>query len=267
VNEEGGKAMKQITYYIVALLLCFMLTGVDPAHAARKASTLKVGKGGAKVSMLEGSAEVLPDGKKEWRNLKLRDALLGGDEVRTGLASRLELSLPDNSNVRFADNTRFKILQLVTSDDVSQEGVKVHVSLGRSWANVSNMVGGKKKGFELSCENAVAGVRGTIYRMNVNEDKSALVRVYDGEVYVKGGGEKITEAPKLTGAPQKIAGPKKIEGPRKVGMEEWTFIIKSMQQIVIKGDGIAETPRDFTEAEDKDPWVDWNKERDGSKER
>jgi hypothetical protein len=264
MKEEGGKAMKQITYTIAALFLCFMLSDVNPAHAARKTSTLKIGSG-ARVSMLEGSAEVLRDGKKEWRFLKLHDALRGGDEVRTGSASRLELSLSDNSNVRFADNTRFRIIQLAVGDDVSQRGVKLHVALGRSWANVSKAVGGKKTGFELSCDNAVAGVRGTIYRMNVNKDNSALVRVYDGEVFVKGGGERSAQEPKRMGAPQKIAGPAKIEGPRKVSMEEWTFIIKSMQQIVIKGDGVAETPRDFTEAEDKDSWVDWNKERDVSK--
>jgi hypothetical protein len=36
---------------------------------------------------------------------------------------------------------------------------------------------------------------------------------------------------------------------------------------VINSDGIAEAPSVFSEAEDKDPWVDWNKERDKSKYR
>jgi len=257
--------MRRITSFIFALLLCFIIMDVNPACAARKVSSLKISKGGAMVSMLEGTAEILPGGKQEWRSLRLRDSLQGGDEVHTGSQSRLELTLADSSNVRFADNTHFKVLQLATSDDLPQKSPKVHVALGRSWANVSKMAGEKKGGFELSCENAIAGVRGTVYRMNVNEDKSALVRVYDGEVFVKGGGEKSVEEPKPLGAPRKIAGPRKIEGPRKVSMQEWTFIIKSMQQIVIKGDGTAEMPREFTEAEDRDIWVDWNKERDASK--
>jgi hypothetical protein len=215
--------------------------------------------------VLDGSAEMLPEGKKQWRSLKMQDVLQGGDEVVTGSRSRVELTLPDQSNIRFADNTRFKIIELAPEDHTNQMSVRTHVALGRSWANIARAAGGRKGGFELSCENAVAGVRGTIYRMNVNEDKSALVRVYEGEVYVKGGGERTIGSKKPMETPRKVAGPKKIEGPRKVSMEEWTFIIKSMQQIVIRGDGTAEKPRDFTQEEDRDPWVDWNKQRDETK--
>jgi hypothetical protein len=102
----------------------------------------------------------------------------------------------------------------------------------------------------------------------VDHDQSALVRVYDGEVSVSGGtaaaGVQIP-APIYT-KPHKVEGPKPVPGPRKVTMEEWTYIIKSMQQIRIGADGVAEAPRDFTEAEDRNDWVDWNKKLDASQD-
>ena len=251
--------MKKIGVFMFSFLWICLLVGAHQAEAKR-VMTLKIGKGEAKVSFLAGSVQVLPEGEKRWRCLQVRDVLRGGDEVSTGTKSRLELVLPDNSCVRFADDTRFKIFQVDCGDESKPKNVRIHVTVGRTWANVSSAFRGKSS-FELSCENAVAGVRGTIYRMNINEDKSALVRVYDGTVYVSGGGKAI-EPPEKIGPPEKVAGPKRIPGPTKVSMEEWTFIIKAMQQIVIRGDGTAEKLRDFTEAEDRDAWVDWNRSRD-----
>ena len=249
--------MKKIVIFLC--VLSFVVIGFK-AMAARRIMELKIGRGEAKVNVLDGSAQFLQAGKKTWRSLNHGDTLKGGDEVSTGSKAKLELILPDYSAVRFASDSHFKVLQVEVGGDSIPRNMKFHVAIGRTWANISKAVGEKGQ-FELRSENAVAGVRGTIYRMNVEKDKSALVRVYDGTVRVSGGGPAM-EAPKMIGPPQKVAGPTSIPGPRKTKMEEWVFIIKSMQQIIIAADGTAEKPRDFTEKEDRDEWVDWNKARD-----
>jgi len=249
--------MKKIIIFL--FMVSFVLTGFQQVEAKR-VMELKIGKGEAKINLLEGSAQVLPAREKKWRPLKVGDILRGGDEVNTGRRARLELFLPDYSSVRFAGNSHFKILQIEAGGEAAPRNMKFHMAVGKTWANVSKAVGKRGK-FELQCENAVAGVRGTIYRVNVEEDKSAMVKVYDGTVHVTGGGPAM-ETPRMIGPPTKIAGPKPIPGPKKVTMEEWVFIIKSMQQIRIDADGTAEKPRDFTEQEDRDEWVDWNKVRD-----
>jgi hypothetical protein len=250
------RMMKKIIIFLSTLL--FVLFGTAQVEAKR-VMELKIGKGEAKVNLLEGSAQILPAGKKAWRYLGMGDTLKGGDEVNTGSKARLELLLPDSSAVRFAGNSHFKVLQMETGDEAAGN-IKFHLAVGKTWANVSRAMG-KGNQFELQCENAVAGVRGTIYRMNVEEDKSALVRVYDGVVHVSGGGPAV-ELPTMIGPPKKISGPKPISGPKKVTLGEWVFIIKSMQQIRIAADGTVEKPRDFTEQEDRDDWVDWNRSRD-----
>ncbi len=249
--------MKKIIIFLSAL--SFVLLGLQQVEAKRVVE-LKIGHGEAKVNLLEGLAHVLPVGKKAWRSLGVRDMLRGGDEVNTGSKARLELVLPDYSTVRFAGNSHFKILQMEVGDQAVPANIKFHLAVGKTWANVSRAMG-RGSQFELQCENAVAGVRGTIYRMNVEVDKSALVRVYDGWVHVSGGGPAV-ELPTMIGPPKKNAGPKPISGPKKVTLGEWLFIVKSMQQIRIAADGTAEKPRDFTEQEDRDDWVDWNRSRD-----
>ena len=225
---------------------------------ARRVVTLAIGKGEATVTLLTGSAEVLEKGK--WFPLTLKDALGEGDQVRTGAGARLEILLPDSSLVRFAGDSEFRVIRVEPGGTAAPREEKVHIVLGRAWANVVKTLG-VKGNVEVSCDYAVAGVRGTIYRMNVEKDLSALVRVYEGTVYVSGGG-KALEAPKPLGPPTRVDGPKPVPGPHRVTMEEWTLIIKAMQQVRIGADGIPEKPRDFTEAEDRDEWVDWNRARD-----
>jgi ferric-dicitrate binding protein FerR (iron transport regulator) len=245
-------------FLLLLLTIFFCASGYPPAEA-RGPDKLDVGAGLATVSYLKGSAELLGAGKTAWRALKLNDALKEGDQIRTKEDGQLEVLLTDGSRLRFAGNSEFKIVHM-EMDPSAPRNVNVHVTFGKIWARVAKKLGIKEK-FEVSCPQAVAGVRGTVYRINVDQDQSALVRVYDGTVEVKGGGKSAEQAAK-PGAPTRVAGPKPIPGPHKVTMEEWTVIIKAMQQVRIGANGVPEKARDFTEAEDRDAWVDWNQARD-----
>jgi hypothetical protein len=244
---------------LIFLVSFFFYSGIPPAEA-RRVATLSIGQGEATVSYLTGSAEILEKGQTAWARLNIKETVGEGDHVRTAMGARMELLLPDKSRVRFAGDSEFRVSRLTGGEPSTQRDVKVHVVLGKAWSNVTQTLG-VKGNFELSCDKAVTGVRGTVYRLNVDKDRSVLVRVYDGNVYVSGGG-KALERPKPIGPPTKVEGPKPIPGPHKVTMEEWTVIIKSMQQIRIDADGKPEKPRTFTEEEDRDEWVDWNRVRD-----
>ncbi len=252
--------MKKSMQIIVSILvMCIFSTYVY----AKPPAIVKMAKGEARITVLEGKAQAMCTGQKEFKNLKINDSLKPGCEVTTGEMSRMELLLPDKSIVRFADNTCFKIMQA----DAGQQGqrdVKIFVAVGKIWSNVRKALGGKG-GFEVSCDNAVAGVRGTIYRMNVEDDKSALVKVYDGEVSVAAATAPREQKAAIAGPPKPVAGPATIAGPKPVSMEEWVYVVKSMQQISIKSDGKVEEPKEFTEADDRDVWVDWNKDRDNKR--
>ncbi|HOF06090.1 MAG TPA: FecR family protein [Syntrophales bacterium] len=249
--------MKRIpTFLLFSIILAVWIT--PEGVLAKRLYNVQVGKGEAVVTYLEGEAQVLPGGKQTWWVLKEQAALKAGDDIYVGRKSRLEITLADRSRLRFAEDTR---LHLVAAGGAGGDAdVKIHLAVGRAWAKVSKMAGMGRK-FEIASNNAVTGVRGTVYRMNVNPDASALVRVYEGEVAVTGVPASRAAATAL-GPPTKVAGPQKIAGPRKVTREEWTVIIRSMQQIAIRADGSADRPREFSEAEDRDDWVDWNKDRD-----
>jgi hypothetical protein len=241
------------------LFCCLLGFAVMPAAAQRTAS-LAVGGGEATVTLLDGPSEVLKAGKEVRQPLKLRDAIGEGDEVRTGPKARIELLLPDKSLVRFAERSSFRLIRMEAGSPTRSRDVKLHLLLGKAWSNVAQAAG-REGEFQMISDRAAAGVRGTVYRMNVEEDRSALVRVYDGTVHVTGGGAELQKA-LPPGPPSRVSGPKPVPGPRKVTREEWTVIIKAMQQVRIGADGTPDKPEVFTEAEDRDAWVEWNQARD-----
>jgi hypothetical protein len=216
----------------------------------------------AVVTMVDGKAHVYIKGQKTGSPLRKNDRVRKGQEIRVGDKSRLELRYPDGTFMRFAERSTI-IMDDITYDGKTQsKKMRVDMIGGKLWAKVKRLVTADSK-IEVKTVNAVAGVRGTTYRVNVNEDNSALIRVYDGSVDVAGVQRAAAQPSSKSLEPVPVEGPHEVPPPyHEVTMEEWHVIVESFQQITISPQGVASKPEEFNLQQDLDDWVKWNQERD-----
>ncbi len=208
---------------MVALVLSLMVGFTAGVRAAEADSSAAV------VTALQGSATAVTKGHTAGRALKKGDSLKREDEVKVAEKSRIEIRFPDGTVMRLSEKSHLRMSELNYDKQTDRKNVKVDLSIGKLWAKVKKLAT-PDSSVEVKTTNAVAGVRGTVYRVNVEEDKSALVKVYDGTVYV-------ANPPKPAGgtaggvtAPHEVAGPHEVPPPyHEVTMEEWTAIVKAMQ--------------------------------------
>jgi hypothetical protein len=244
---------------LVALVIAVTFTVTD---AAPKAAA-------GKITYMKGTVEAFSSGT--WAKLKVGDSVYGGQMIRTAKKSRVEIVLADDSVIRLGSMSKVKINEALYKQGASQFSAKMF--RGKAYAVASKLVGGDSK-FEVTTSNAVAGVRGTTFRIDSKQDKSTVVRVYTGAVavsnapiYAKPGKPKETggkfQMPKQGVKP---GGPGRVEvsGPQEVTKKEWEeFVAKAMQEVRVAANGKLSEPVAFdSEADAADEWVAWNKSRD-----
>lgn len=212
------------------------------------------------VSFLEGKAFRAPggdDGKKV--ALANGAAVEGGDVITTESKSRLELTMGDQSVVRVGPSSKTQLSQAAFSDGERKFSAKL--VLGNVWAKVSTALGGDNK-FEVTTERAVAGVRGTTFRVDSRKDKSVVVKVFAGAVAVAGNSIPRPLAPE-SATPGK-PGRTQVAAPHQVTKAEWEKLVGAQIEITVASDGSPGEPEKFAEADEcKDDWTRWNRERDG----
>ncbi len=248
------KLVKYGVFAVPFLCLTFMVFPVA-------AGTVKVdvGTGTAAITTLTGKAVVIRVGTTQRVKLAAGVLLANGDRVTTGTGARLELKLPDGSYLRFDERTTFKLVSMTGLQKSQTRNIRVSMVVGKIWARVAKLFGKKRGNFDISTQTAVAGVRGTTFRMNVEEDDSAVLKVYGGEVEVR---QKSKEKSGAKAIPPVFTKPVPIQGPHPISMEEWVYIVESLQQININPDGTATKPFRFDIKADLNEWVKWNQMRD-----
>lgn len=246
--SSGSKKTSQV---LRALALAGLLA---PCAALAEAGT---------VTFVDGEAFRVVGGKGDKVPLEQDQKVDEHDILITGEKSHLELTLADESLIRLGPVSTAEL----TTAEFKDQGRKVSakVTVGHAWAKVSTALGGDSK-FEVTTERAVAGVRGTTFRVDAKADKSVVVQVFAGAVAVAGNSLPTLEHAAHTPPGPAGTKPKHVQagGPKQVTAEAWEKLVGAQMQVKVASDGSVTAPEKFALADEcRDPWVAWNKQRDG----
>jgi hypothetical protein len=211
----------------------------------------------AQVSALEGKAtRARPNGKPA--PLSVGTPVGQGDTIATADDARLELKFSDGSLLRVGPHAKMLLSEAHFSGGPAKRKMTARLFFGNLWAKVTSAIQGEQK-FQIETENAVAGVRGTTFRVDARTDKSVLVRVYAGAVAV------AKNVP-IYATGKKDEPRREVPGPDEISREQWEKIVGTQMQIVIAADGTPGEPEPFAADADKDDaWAKWNQARDEKK--
>jgi hypothetical protein len=236
---------------ILLLLVSFQETSKEPV---------------GKISFPLNRVFVIPSGSSQLKMAYFNMDVFAGDKIETKRESRCEITLRNGDVMRVDENSIYTLEQIKVTEETVQ--ASSFLSIGKLWATIRKIFS-EDDYVQVKSPSAVIAVRGTIYRLDVAQDSTSQVRVYDGEVEVKPNLASMgsmqppkMEQPRQVGPPTDVPGPTDVAGPRDVSEKEWLEIVKAQQQLLVKPDGTVQKS-DFDLVDDaKSDWVQWNKQRD-----
>jgi hypothetical protein len=218
-------------------------------------------------TFVEGEAKKQKIGDLDWEKAQINTEVASGERVRTMLRTRAEIELAKLELIRLAPKTTVDIVRLYEETQQKKAETELKLEEGDLWANIASL----KEASELSVGTTIANasVRGTVFRVNVQEDQTTELRVYKGRLEVSNipdtsGIEKEEEKEPKSLAPKQIEGPREIEPPKEVTLAQWTVIVREMQELIITPDKKIKHHGEFkaSDQEEQTAWVKWNQERD-----
>jgi hypothetical protein len=162
-----------------AAALCASLATANRAQIRTGQAVLTSMHGDVKVR--HGAAGYFP--------AQLNEILAPNDAVRTGSASRAEISVGEGGYVRMDENSQVLITALASDGSSTFEALA-----GGLWVTIEKALSGAGK-FEVRMPSAVASVKGTVFRCQVDDDGASQTWVYEGAVDVEAGDERYEVEP------------------------------------------------------------------------
>lgn len=140
----------------------------------------------AAVDRVEGMAWICPRGHKEFVPLADRPRVAAGDIIRTNERGLVDLRYLDGTRMRIGPNSHVTVLKSQYNLATKADTQLYKLDLGRIWIRILKVLSQKSK-FEVITPTATAGVRGTIFSVEVTPEGKTIVSVQEGKVALRQG--------------------------------------------------------------------------------
>jgi hypothetical protein len=193
-----------------------------------------------KIAILEGKA-TRRDASGQEHVLAVGSELELRDTLSVGEGSNVKLVLTDESVIMLGANSQL-FFDEATFEGQARKGFSAKLLFGRVWAKVKQMAAGSEAKFEVTTERAVAGVRGTIFRVDYGSTAkgmtplpkpSMVVRVVKGRVVVQipqsGPKPSAVQSPPPPGGGGKPGPRTQVAPPQQITVQQWTKLFADLQ--------------------------------------
>ena len=171
----------------LAVFTAVVLT-IAAATTPTAADRGQIATGQAVLTSMHGDVQVR-HGARGYAPATLNAVLRPGDAVKTGAGSRAELSVAGGGFVRMNEGSQVLITALEAGGTSSFQALA-----GGLWVTLERALGGSSK-FEVRMPSAVASVKGTVFRVEVDADGNSTTWVYEGAVDIEADDERFEVTP------------------------------------------------------------------------
>jgi len=226
-----------------------------PSKAAKPVNRLQPKD--AYLTYLRGKVKLRRRQAQKWRPVRVNTKLQQGDKIRIGKKSKAEIITFDNDIIRLSQNSELTINYLRNNPVKKIKKKGLFLKIGRMWNKAKSLLHSKSE-YTVKTPNAISGIRGTSYNIDVSDQETTRIKTYSGAVKVWRFPPQVSEEEGW-----KITKPVPIQGPKPVSMEEWVeIILKLNEELTITRQGATKRAFDPKYDEAHDDWIKWNKMRD-----
>ncbi|MFH1350834.1 MAG: FecR domain-containing protein [Pseudomonadota bacterium] len=136
------------------------------------------------VTFVKGDVSVYIRALEEWKALRLNHRITQGSWIRTGDESIAEITFEETVSFLLRANTLLEILS-AQEKSTRHRSYKLFLDIGRTASKLKEVTGEESR-FQIYTPAAVAGARGTEFRLTVDSEEITRCEVLKGIINVKG---------------------------------------------------------------------------------